>query len=66
MNDFASAGYGDERFRESRVAARLNGYVGGFGTREQLERELPSFGLSDAGIAVLRRVVVEGSGATCG
>ena len=66
LNDFASAGYGDERFRESRVAARLNGYVGGFGTREQLERELPSFGLSDAGIAVLRRVVEEGSGGTCG
>jgi peptide-methionine (S)-S-oxide reductase len=66
LNDFAREGYGDEQLRESRVAARLNGYVGGFGTREQLERELPSFGLSDGNAALLRKIVEEGSGATCG
>ncbi|HYV47272.1 MAG TPA: hypothetical protein VFA20_20580 [Myxococcaceae bacterium] len=48
------------------MAARLNGYVSGFGQMAQLERELPSFGLSASVEAVLRRVVEEGSGASCG
>lgn len=66
LADFVRAGYDDERFRESRVAARLNGYVGGYGSKEQLERELPSFGLSDQAAALLRQAVSEGGGATCG
>jgi peptide-methionine (S)-S-oxide reductase len=32
----------------STAAARLNGYLGGYGTRAQLERELDSLGLSPA------------------
>jgi peptide-methionine (S)-S-oxide reductase len=38
---------GELAFVESTTAARLNGYVGGFGTLEQLEGELESFGLSE-------------------
>jgi peptide-methionine (S)-S-oxide reductase len=66
LAEFQREGYGDAQFRESRVAARLNGYVSGFGMAAQLERELPSFGLSPGAEAVLRRVVEEGSGASCG
>jgi peptide-methionine (S)-S-oxide reductase len=66
LAEFQREGYDDTRFRESRVAARLNGYVSGFGQMAQLERELPSFGLSASAQAVLRRVMEEGPGASCG
>jgi peptide-methionine (S)-S-oxide reductase len=42
---------------DSTAAARLNGYVGGFGTLEQLEAELESFGLSEQAGQVLRKRV---------
>ncbi|HEY8206243.1 MAG TPA: hypothetical protein VIG99_02090 [Myxococcaceae bacterium] len=66
LGEFSRLGYDDARFRESRVAARLNGLVSGFGTKAQLERELPEYGLSDPGVMYLRNVIAEGSGATCG
>jgi peptide-methionine (S)-S-oxide reductase len=34
------------RFVDSTAAARVNGYVSGYGTRESLERELDTLGLS--------------------
>lgn len=37
------------KFTDSTAAARVNGYIGGNGTPEQLERELPLLGLSQAG-----------------
>jgi len=37
----------EEDFISSTVAARLNGYIAGFGTENQLERELDGFALSD-------------------
>ena len=50
--------YPEERgFVDSTVAARLNGYVGGFGSLEQLERELESFGLSEQAQQYLRKRV---------
>lgn len=66
LAEFQRHGYDDARFRESRVAARLNAYVSGFGRMTLLERELPSFGLSASAEQVLRRVMEEGSGASCG
>ena len=36
-------------FIESTAVARLNGYVGGYGTQETFEEELSSLGLSEAG-----------------
>ncbi len=36
-------------FISSTAAARVNGYVGGYGTLETLEQELDSLGLSEAG-----------------
>jgi len=47
----------EEDFRDSTTAARLNGYVGGFGTLEQLEREIQSFGLSERAGQYLRERV---------
>jgi peptide-methionine (S)-S-oxide reductase len=52
------AGYSKDAFVASRVAARLNGYVGGEGSREQLEAELPAFGLSEEAANHLRSLVV--------
>ena len=37
-----------EEFVDSTAVARLNGYAGGFGTEEQLAREIGSLGLSAA------------------
>jgi len=44
-------------FRESTAAARVNGYLDGWGSREELEAEIESFGLSAEGEAVLRKAV---------
>ena len=41
---------------DSTAAARINGYLGRYGTREELEREIDQFGLSEKGEqALLRR-----------
>jgi len=32
-------------FIDSAIAARINGYIGGFGTRKELEAEIDTFGL---------------------
>jgi len=48
--------YPQEReFVDSTTAARLNGYVGGFGTLEQLEGELETFGLSEQAEQYIRK-----------
>jgi peptide-methionine (S)-S-oxide reductase len=41
----------------SSAAARLNGYLGGYGTRAQLEQELPSLGVSPEASETLLRIV---------
>ena len=52
------ARYPEERgFVDSTVAARLNAYVGGFGSLEQLEQELESFGLSEQAEQFIRERV---------
>jgi peptide-methionine (S)-S-oxide reductase len=52
------AQYPEERqFVDYTTAARLNGYVSGFGTREQLEGELESFGLSEQAEQYIRKRV---------
>jgi methionine-S-sulfoxide reductase len=45
----------EQQFIDSTVAARLNGYMGGFGTSAQLERE--SFGLSEQAREYIRQRV---------
>lgn len=61
--------YPDEvHFRESTAAARVNGYLDGEGTPEQLKDELPRLGLSEEGGKVLTAIVAANRGATpaCG
>jgi peptide-methionine (S)-S-oxide reductase len=44
-------------FVNSTLAARLNGYLGGAGTREQLEAEIDEYGLSEGAQELLKRIV---------
>ena len=44
-------------FVDSTAVARLNGYAGGHGTKDQLMREIKSLGLSSEGKKVLTEVV---------
>jgi methionine-S-sulfoxide reductase len=44
-------------FVASTAAARVNGYLGGYGTLEELIREVESYGLSEAGKTRLRNIV---------
>ena len=46
-----------EGFVNSTLAARLNGHVGGRGSREQLDAELDSYGLSEQAVELLRSIV---------
>jgi len=49
MREFRAA-YPDERdFMNSTAAARLNGYLDGYGSVENLQTELDSYGLSPEG-----------------
>jgi peptide methionine sulfoxide reductase MsrA len=47
----------DADFVNSTAAARVNAYIAGDGTKEQLEREIDRLGLSDEGKAELRKYV---------
>lgn len=47
----------EEDFTNSTVAARLNGYIGGFGTKNQLEQELDGFALSEQAQKYIRERV---------
>lgn len=44
-------------FVDSTAAARVNGYVAGYGDREQLEAEIDQLGLSENGRQALLRIV---------
>jgi peptide-methionine (S)-S-oxide reductase len=45
------------RFVDSTAAARLNGYTGGYGNKDQSSREIESLGLSVQGIKALTELV---------
>ena len=57
MNEFHSFYPADNQFVASTAAARVNGYVSGEGTTEELEAELAALGLSEAGRQRLRKIV---------
>jgi len=48
MREFSAIYPEEEDFLNSTAAARINGYLGGYGTLEGLLKELPGFGLSQA------------------
>jgi peptide-methionine (S)-S-oxide reductase len=49
-----------ENFVNSTAAARLNGYVGGWGDPDQLEQQINIFGLSESGKQELREIAKSG------
>ena len=44
-------------FINSTAAARVNGYLAGYGTSQELEDEINGLGLSEAGVRKLRQIV---------
>jgi len=44
-------------FINSTAAARVNGYLAGYGTPQELEEEIDMLGLSEAGVRRLRQIV---------
>ena len=46
-----------EDFINSTAAARVSGYLAGYGTSEALEEEIDMLGLSEAGVRKLREIV---------
>jgi len=57
MQEFSSFYPDDNQFVASTAAARVNGYVNGIGTLAELEMDLASLGLSEAGRQRLRNIV---------
>jgi peptide-methionine (S)-S-oxide reductase len=57
MSEFE--GYSEQAFTDSTVAARLNGYVGGYRPVEALQAELGPLGLSEPGRKHLVSLVTE-------
>ena len=57
MAEFCAIYLGDDDFVSSTAAARVNGYLGGYGTCQGLREQVDSLGLSEAGRAKLLRMV---------
>lgn len=53
--------------RQSHLAARLNGFLAGFGSLPQIEKEGPKLGLDEKTLDYVRRFFIEyqGQGLTC-
>jgi peptide-methionine (S)-S-oxide reductase len=60
MREFKAMYPDDDDFMNSTAAARLNGYLDGYGTMEVLQAELDSYGLSPG--AKKRLLAIAGSG----
>ena len=52
-----SLGLNDEELKKSRVAAHLNGYVGGFGSLKSFEAEVDELKLSEAQANLVRDII---------
>ena len=52
-----SLGLNDEELKKSRVAARLNGYVGGFGSLKSFEAEVDELKLSKAQADLVKEII---------
>lgn len=55
-------------FKQSNIAARLNGYLVGFGGVEQFDKEAHKLGLSEPDLQYVRSYIIknEGNGMSCG
>ena len=52
-----SLGLNDEELKRSRVAARLNGYVGGFGSLKSFEAEVDKLKLCEAQADLVKEII---------
>jgi len=52
-----SLGLNDEELKKSQVAARLNGYVGGFGSLKSFEAEVDELKLSKAQADLVKEII---------
>jgi len=57
MNEFEAIYSSFEEFLDSTAAARINGYVSGFGTLADLQKEIDTYGLSSGGEKALLEIV---------
>lgn len=60
-----SLGLTDEQLVTSHTAARLNGYIGGYGSQERFEEEAPKLGLHERQIDGVKKAIARGGGAGC-
>jgi len=64
---FRLFGFNDRELIDSHVAAKLNGYIGGYGTMEQFERDSANWQLNEQQIKALKTVIARGGvHASCG
>jgi peptide-methionine (S)-S-oxide reductase len=52
-------------FRDSTAAARLDGYIGGYGETDALKKDLDNLGLSESGKQALLKITASGLHAVC-
>ena len=60
MSDFRAMYPDNEGFINSTAAARINGFIGGYGDAETLQKELSSYGLSPAANKALMKYLPRG------
>lgn len=64
---FRLFGFSDRELVTSHVAAKVNGYIGGYGTMEQFERDSASWKLDEQQKSALRTIIARGGvHASCG
>ena len=54
--------FSDAELLDSTMAARLNGYCGGYGTLEEFERDIPSFNISLTSQEKVKELIAKGPG----
>lgn len=54
-------GLTDAELIKSHAACRLNGFCGGYGNKDQVEKELPTFNLSERAQERVKSIVSRGS-----
>jgi peptide methionine sulfoxide reductase MsrA len=59
MNQYKNRFPSEESFTDSTAVARVNGYIGGNGTKEQLEREKEELGVSGEAVEALKGILVK-------
>ncbi|XP_072013831.1 peptide methionine sulfoxide reductase-like [Amphiura filiformis] len=53
-NLLSSLGFSDKEILNGHAASRLNGYVGGFGTAEDLQKEVAKLGLNETQVKLVQ------------